>query len=169
VSCNSIEKIGIVIRSLRNIFGYLRPSPGGELKRLPHELFTFFPKRLSGVRVERISAHSVAYASDTHALGHDGADVAVRALSATDLVSGRNHTGPYRRCGSLGSGLSGPQPRGVRLRCPRRTQAARGSVPSRPPKESDVDTFLLPLPVSRLTGVGKETGEKLEKLWSVSG
>jgi DNA polymerase-4 len=28
----------------------------------------------------------------------------------------------------------------------------------------DVDTFLLPLPVGRLTGVGKVTGEKLEKL-----
>jgi len=29
---------------------------------------------------------------------------------------------------------------------------------------ADVDTFLLPLPVSRLPGVGKVTGEKLEKL-----
>jgi hypothetical protein len=28
----------------------------------------------------------------------------------------------------------------------------------------DVDTFLLPLPVRRLPGVGKVTGEKLEKL-----
>src|SRR5213592_3012110 len=32
------------------------------------------------------------------------------------------------------------------------------------PFKLDVDTFLLPLPVGRLPGVGKVTGEKLEKL-----
>ena len=75
------------------------------LKRLSDEFFTFSPKRLGGVRVERICAHSFAYGTDGHVVRHNLADMAVLAISAADLVIGSNEAGPYRSCGPLWNGL----------------------------------------------------------------
>src|SRR4030095_7568730 len=71
------------------------------LKRLPDEFFASLPERLSSVRIERILAHTFAYGVDGHVIRNDLADVAVLAVSAADLVSWSNDTGPHRGCGSL--------------------------------------------------------------------
>src|SRR6202795_3053833 len=67
--------------------------------------FGFLPERLSIVRIERISAYSFAARGDRNVIWHDVTDVAVLAVMSTDLVSGSNHRGPHRSCGSLRNGL----------------------------------------------------------------
>src|SRR5580704_9167492 len=75
------------------------------LKGLSDEFFTFLPKRLSGIWIERVSAHSFTYGADGDVVRNDMADMAVLAISTSDLVGGSNDRGPYRGCGSLRNGL----------------------------------------------------------------
>ena len=45
------------------------------LKRLSDEFLAFLPKRLSSVRVERVSAHSFADGADSHVVRHNLTDM----------------------------------------------------------------------------------------------
>src|SRR3984885_6176463 len=71
------------------------------LKRLADELFAFPPERLGVVWIKRVSAHSFADGADRCIVRHKLAHMAVLAISAANLVSRSNHTGPHRSCGSL--------------------------------------------------------------------
>src|ERR1700730_2630081 len=75
------------------------------LKRLSDQFFTFLPKRLGILWIQRITAHSFAYGTDGHVVRNDIADMAVLAISAADLVGGSTNTGPCRSCGSWRNGL----------------------------------------------------------------
>src|SRR6202035_3346429 len=76
--------------------GSLKPLEG-----LSHHLFTFLPERRSCGGIERISTNAFADSADDHVVRYDMTDVAVLAVLATHLVSGRDDAGPYRSRSSL--------------------------------------------------------------------
>src|SRR5262249_58889024 len=79
------------------------------LKRLSHEFFTFFPKRLSTLWIERVPAHSFVYRVDSHMIGNGLANVTVLAISTADLTGGSNKRRPNPGRGALRGGfLLGP-------------------------------------------------------------
>src|SRR5579864_6747961 len=76
-----------------------------KLKRLSHHFFAFLPERLSGFRIDCITAHTFADGGDGRIGRHYLAYVAILAISPTDVVSSGNYGCPHRGCGSLANGL----------------------------------------------------------------
>jgi len=66
-----------------------------KLEFLSHHFFAFLPERLGVSRVERIPAYSFAGPADRHIIRNYLAHVTVLAILSADLVSRRNHRGPY--------------------------------------------------------------------------
>src|SRR5262249_10532097 len=76
-----------------------------QLKALSHKFFALLPKRLSAIRVERVSPHSLAHGRNDRIIGNDVSDVAVLAILSADLLGWRYHTRPHRSRGSLRNGF----------------------------------------------------------------
>ena len=74
-------------------------------ERLPDEFYAFLPKCLSIIWIQRVSSDPFATDVERHVVRNNVADVAVLAISATDLVSGRNNCRPHRSCSPLWNGL----------------------------------------------------------------
>jgi hypothetical protein len=65
------------------------------LEGLSHHLFTFLPERRGCGGIERISTNAFADSADDHVVRYDVTDVAVLAVLAAHLVSGRDDAGPH--------------------------------------------------------------------------
>src|ERR1700758_496799 len=76
-----------------------------KLKRLSHHFFAFLPERLSGFRIDCITAHTFADGGDGRVGRHYLAYVAILAISPADVVIWSKYGRPHRGCGSLGNRL----------------------------------------------------------------
>ena len=74
-------------------------------KRLADEFYAFLPKCLRIIWIQRVSSDPFATDVERHVVRNNVADVAVLAISATDLVSGRSNCSPHRSCSPLWNGL----------------------------------------------------------------
>src|SRR5260370_30762852 len=70
-------------------------------ERLSNEFFASLPKCLSIIWVQRVSSDPLATDVKRHVVRNNVADVAVLAISATDLVCGPNNCSPHRSCSPL--------------------------------------------------------------------
>src|SRR6266404_6352200 len=69
------------------------------------EFFAFLPECLSIIWIQRVSSDPFATDVERHVVRNNVADVAVFAISATDLVWGRYNCSPDRSCSPLWNGL----------------------------------------------------------------
>ena len=65
------------------------------LEGLSNHLLALLPERRGDGGIERISTYAFAAGVDDHVVRYDMADVAVLAVLAAHLVSGRDNAGPY--------------------------------------------------------------------------
>src|SRR5580658_8521645 len=75
------------------------------LKGFSDHFFAPLPERLGIVRIEGVSANAFAAGRYGHVVRYHAADVAILAITAADLLSRSNYTGPNRSCRALRDGL----------------------------------------------------------------
>ena len=94
----------LICASLRDVCGTVCHQ--NELReRLRDEFCAFLPKCLSIIWIQRVSSDPFATDVERHVVRNNVADVAVLAISDTDLVCGRNNCRPHRSCSPLWNGL----------------------------------------------------------------
>src|SRR4029077_7457478 len=71
------------------------------LARPAHHLLAFIPERLGILRIQGISAPSLADDADDRGVSNDAADMAILEIAPADFVRRSDHGGPYRGGGSL--------------------------------------------------------------------
>src|SRR6266481_1504306 len=74
-------------------------------ERLPNEFFAFLPECLGIIWIQRVSSDAFAPDVERHVVRNNVADVAVLAISAADLVCGRNNCSPHGSGSPLWNGL----------------------------------------------------------------
>jgi hypothetical protein len=74
-------------------FGLIDDAQIQPLIPLSDHFFTLLPKRFSIFYIKRISSYSFAYGANGRVVRNDAADVAVLAISPSDLFSRSNYCG----------------------------------------------------------------------------